>query len=274
MVVFEKVEKEDLERFCRKYKFTTLEIKTIHEASRYFKGIKKRVILILYNSGKLLLQGDKDAIEKTTDQLHSFGIGKEIKPIHFRKEVGWVIGSDESLKGDTFGGIVVAAVKANEEIREKLLSLGVADSKTLADKEIIRMAVDIKKLAPCQIISLNPTEYNKEKGVTEILNKLHKKSAKYLKPGVHAVDKYPGCTVGDIKETKAEFKFVEVAAASILARAAALEQLNYLSKQAMFTVPKGSTHVKWALDELKEKKLHFPLFVKMHFKNVQAFLNE
>jgi len=274
MVVFEKVDKEELAHFCRKYTFKPLEIKTIHEASRYFKGIRKRVILILYNSGKLLLQGDKEAIEKTADQLHSFGLGKEIKPIHFRKEVGWVIGSDESLKGDTFGGLVVAAVKANEEIREKLLSLGVADSKTLADTEILRMAKDIKKIAQCQIRSVNPTEYNKEKGVTPLLNKLHKETAKYLKPGVHAVDKYPGCRVGDIKETKAEFKYVEVAAASILARAAALEQLNYLSKQAMFAVPKGSTHVAWALDELKERRLDYPSFVKMHFKNVKTFLND
>ncbi len=274
MVVFTEVDVEDLARFCSKHKFKTLEIRTVHEKARFFKGIKKRVLMILYNSGKLLLQGDSGAIDKTSAQLHSFGIGTKVTPITFRKERGWVIGSDESLKGDTFGGLVVAAVKANDEIRTKLLDIGVADSKALADKEILRMAQEVKKVAECQIISLPPIKYNKEKGVTQLLNKLHKKAAKYLKPGVHAVDKYPGCSVGDIRETKAEQKFVEVAAASILARAAALEQINFLSRQATFAVPKGSTHVKWALDELKGRKLPYKQFVKMHFKNVQKFLEE
>jgi ribonuclease HIII len=274
MVVFTEVELEDLARFCSKHKFKTLEIRTVHEQARFFKGIKRRVLMILYNSGKLLLQGDSAMIDKTSDHLHSFGIGTKVKQIKFRKESGWVIGSDESLKGDTFGGIVVAAVKANDEIRDKLLAIGVADSKVLADKEILRMAKEVRKIAECEVISMQPAEYNKEKGVTQLLNKLHKKVAKYLKPGVHAVDKYPGCTVGDIMETKAEQKYVEVAAASILARAAALDQLNYLSRQAMFAVPKGSTHVRWALDELHERKLDPRQFVKLHFKNVQEALGE
>ena len=86
------------------------------------------------------------------------------------------------------------------------------------------------------------------------------------------VDKYPGCAVGDVAEEKAESKYVEVAAASVLARAAALKQLDYLSLQAGFTLPKGSTHVKLALHELQERKLEFRKFVKVHFANVKEFL--
>jgi len=104
------------------------------------------------------------------------------------------------------------------------------------------------------------------------MNKLHKEVGNYLKPGQHVVDKYPGCRVGNVREEKAEDKYVEVAAASVLARAAALKQLDYLSMKAGFHLPKGSTHVKLALYELKERGKNFKEFVKVDFKNVQEFL--
>jgi len=184
----------------------------------------------------------------------------------------WIIGSDEVLKGDTFGGIIVAGVKADKKIREKLAQLGVRDSKKLSDKKIIILSKEIKKIAPCEIKNLLPEEYNKHKGLTSLLNQLHKQVAKELSPGKHIVDKYPGCSVGDIIEEKAEDKYLEVAAASILARASALQQFDYLSELAGFKLPMGSTHVKEALQELKKKKLDFNRFVKVDFRNVAEFL--
>lgn len=191
------------------------------------------------------------------------------------KETGIIIGSDESLKGDTFGGIVVAAVKADDEIREKLTGLGVADSKRLSDKKILVMAEKIKKLAECELRNILPEEYNRSEVKTKItvwLNRLHKECYDYLKPGKHVVDKYPGCNVGDVREEKAEDKYVEVAAASVLARAAALKQMDTLSAKAGFLLPRGSTHVKSALRELKERGLNFKEFVKLDFRNVKEFL--
>ncbi|PIN73856.1 hypothetical protein COV20_01950 [Candidatus Woesearchaeota archaeon CG10_big_fil_rev_8_21_14_0_10_45_16] len=265
MTVFEDVTKEDIERLLKKgYSIETP--KTIHEDFRLRKGT---VSLVYYTSGKLLLQG-KDA-DDVAEELKSLGF-KEVKKITFRKESGWFIGSDETLKGDTFGGLVVAAVKADETIREQLKEAGAADSKTLRDAEILPLAEKIRRIAPCEVISLLPEEYNRFSGVTEILNKLHADSRKDLGPGKHVVDKYPGCSVGDIIEEKADSKYVEVAAASILARAAGLKQLQYLSQEAGFEIPKGSTHVKEALQMLKEKKLEPRRFVKLHFRNVQEFL--
>ena len=268
MVVFTNVKKSGIAKLITKgYKNDVP--KTVHEQYRLKKG---NVILILYNSGKLLLQGKEDAVEKVSAQLQKLKIGKEVSPEHFRKETGWMIGSDESLKCDTFGGLVAAAVKADDKVRKKLLELGVADSKKLADKEIMNMAEKIKKIAPSYIQSLLPEEYNHHGKVTEMLNRMHAQCAKYLLPGKHVVDKYPGCSVGDIQETKAESKYVEVAAASVLARAAALKQLNYLSMKAGFAVPKGSTHVKDALQELKDRRFNLKEFVKVDFRNVAEFL--
>lgn len=192
--------------------------------------------------------------------------------VTFIMEKGDVIGSDESLKGDTFGGIVVAAVKSDEKVRQKLIELGVKDSKKLTDHTCLKLAEKIKKLTACQIISFFPEEYNDFKdGQTALLNKLHAECYNYLKPGLHIVDKYPGCQVGDIIKIKADAQYVEVAAASILARAYALKQLKRLSERAKFSIPKGSTHVQHALEKIKKFSLDPYYFVKLNFSNVKKF---
>jgi ribonuclease HIII len=268
MVVFTNVKKEDVKKL-KQLKFIPEAPKTMYETIRYKKG---GVIAILYDSGKLLLQGKEEAVEKVAIQLGRKKIGELKEAEKFRRETGTIIGSDESLKGDTFGGLVVAAVKADKKMRDQLKEIGVADSKTLSDNEIVTMAEKIRKIVPCEVKSILPEEYNKEGKVTLMLNKLHFQCAQYLQPGKHVVDQYPGCNVGDIRETKAESKYIEVAAASVLARDAALKQFNYLSRLAKFPIPKGSTHVKLALHELKERGLDFNKFVKTSFRNVEEFL--
>ncbi|MBT4651818.1 hypothetical protein HOC13_04845 [Candidatus Woesearchaeota archaeon] len=271
MVVFNNVRKEDLVKL-KKEGFLEEETKSIYEEVRLRK---EGVVLILYNSGKLLLQGKSLEREKVARELKKKGFYPSIELTRFRREEGTIIGSDESLKGDTFGGLTVAGVKANAKERLKLKELGVADSKKLADKEILVMAGEIRKLVSCEVLSVFPEDYNQrvgKEGLTSLMNRLHKEVYEYLKPGVHVVDKYPGCAVGEIKEEKAEDKYVEVAAASVLARAAALKQLDGLSVKAGFPLPKGSSHVKLALHEAKERGLDFSKFVKVHFKNVTEFL--
>lgn len=269
MTIFTNVQKEQAEKLLKKG-FTKEPAKTIHELLRLHKGY---VNLILYTSGKLLVQGSPPEVKEVVKMLEKLGLGEKVKLEQFRKETGWIIGSDESLKGDTFGGLVVAAVRADDNARKQLQELGVADSKTLNDQEIIPLAEKIKKVAQCEIRSVLPEEYNHGEGgkkITLLLNKLHKDAAKDLGAGKHIVDKFPGCVVGDVQEEKAESKYVEVAAASILARAAALQQLNYLSALAGFEIPKGSTHVQLALMELKKRSLEFRKFVKLEFRNVQG----
>jgi len=191
----------------------------------------------------------------------------------FKEETGTIIGSDEALKGDTFGGIVVAAVKANDEQRKKLIEFGATDSKTLTDHQVMLRAERIENYATCEIKNIYPEEYNNFKGSqTELLNTLHKKLYDDLKPGKHIVDQFPGCTVGDIIETQADANYVEVAAASILARAYALKQLQDISERAGFIVPKGSSHVEDALKKLKQHHTHYSNLVKLNFKNVKNIL--
>lgn len=271
MVTFENVEKSDLKRLLE-FGFAISETKSKYEAARR----KGPCTLILFKSGKLLVQGNDENVRRTTKLLKDLKIGKPVKKPSFVKESGVVIGSDEALKGDTFGGLVVAAVRADEKQREILRRLGVEDSKLLTDKNIRVVAEQIARHVHYSIKDLPPAEYNREveeHGMTGLLNKLHREAAEDLdseKGAKHVVDKFPGCRTGDIIETKADSKYLEVAAASILARDTGLRQLAKLGVRLGMTVPRGSTHVQGGLEMLKRRNLPVSEFVKVKFKNVKS----
>ncbi|MFT4310742.1 MAG: hypothetical protein ACMXYC_03860 [Candidatus Woesearchaeota archaeon] len=190
------------------------------------------------------------------------------------------IGSDESLKGDTFGGMTFGAVLLYPQQREQLTRMGITDSKKISDTAIPLLANKIREVTSfTHVISLLPQQYN-EYTLTGLLNRYHQEVADALIARFtdtryrieHVVDKFPGCVVGNIIIPKAESVYVEVAAASILARQAALEQREYLSKQAGFLLPLGSTHVQEALEKVLRTQKDPNKFVKLHFKNVQKAL--
>jgi len=190
-----------------------------------------------------------------------------------------IIGTDESLKGDSFGGIVVAGVKADDEVRKKLEDLGVRDSKKLTDLKIKYFAQELKKVAKFYCVNMFPEEYNEEiskYGLTGVMNKLHQKCINALKTGDEhvVVDKYPGCKINDAEcIIKAEDEYVEVAAASIVARAEALNQMQELSILAGFTLPLGSSNVFNALIKMRDKRVDFNMFAKTSFRNVREIMN-
>ncbi len=256
---------KDLE-FLRKEGFTKVGPTSPYEVVRYTGPCT----VILYTTGKCVVTGNGAASQKVVGMLSGEG-GEVVPPMDLLAEKGWVIGSDEALKGDTFGGLVVAAVKADDAGRAQLREMDVRDSKTLSDLEVHARADRIKKTVKYCIKAVDASEYNKH-SQTALMNQLHQQAAAELKPGTHVVDEYPGCTVGDVRETQAESKFLEVAAASILARDEALKQLERLGKELGFVVPKGSTHVSGALAQLKVSKKDPSRYVKMHFKNVQLAL--
>lgn len=188
------------------------------------------------------------------------------------------IGSDETFKGDTFGGLVVAGVFCDEKLRERLKLIGVQDSKKLSDNQIILISRKIKEVIGEKnyfICNIYPKEYNNH-SMTKLMNLLHRKVFDQIikkkkidsQRVIHIVDKYPGCNVGNLVETKAESKYIEVAAASIIAREEGLKQIEELSKKLGINIPKGSTHVSEALMFLKNSGKDPKEFVKMHFKNV------
>jgi len=297
MVTFINVNPSILENLLN-YGFKKEPIRSPYELFR-LSGI---CYIIYFTSKKLLLQGKKETISEVAKLIASLGYkeDKSEKKNSFESENYKVIfdknnkilddieiGSDEVLKGDTFGGIVVVGILCNSSEREKLQKIGVTDSKNLTDFMIGEIAQKIKSiLSPDQISVKNvfPREYNENISkykVTGFLNKLHgfvhdeiDANNKFKIDGkkvIHVTDKYPGCIVKGIVEEKAESKYISVAAASIIARNAGLMQLDNLSDILKYRVPKGSTHVKDALEYLKKSGRKPEEFVKVDFKNVKEF---
>ncbi len=256
------------------------EFKEIPTTSQYETQRLKNedVLIILYKSGKAVVQGKKIYAEFIANFIG--GKKKENDTTGKKDTTGTVIGSDESLKGDTFGGIVVASIKADDEKREKLKDIGVKDSKEITDTVIIELAEKVKEILGKDnycVYEKMPEAYNQHVGsTTTLLNSMHTTAIKTLGDAdLIIVDQYPGTRI-NLKnaktETKAESKYIEVAAASILARERSLDQLDRLSEKAGFRLPKGSTHVKDALTKMKKEGLDPKKYVKLHFRNVKRYI--
>ncbi len=189
------------------------------------------------------------------------------------------IGSDEALKGDTFGGIVVAAVRADDEVRKQLEEMGVKDSKKLTDQKIRVLAERIRGIAPVFFVSMLPLQFNQEVAkysLTGVMNKLHEKVTSRLRKEEEEVivDQFPGCDVHKATIVqKAEDLYIEVAAASIIARAEGLLQIKELSIMVGFQLPLGSTHVLESLIKIRDGKKDFNALAKTSFRNVKEIMH-
>ena len=263
----------DWERKLVKLGFMPSPIKSQYESFR----MSGDGCVIVFKSGKVLFQGTPEQV----DSLNQLLLGHQPKAnenLHEVKDI--LVGTDEALKGDTFGGIVVAGVRADFKSRLKLIRMGVRDSKLLSRGEIKSLANEIMKDFPWFAANLLPEEYNRRIenfGVTGLLNQLHAECFEKLKikGAKHVVDRFPGCKVGDIALVHGESESVEIAAASIIARYLANGQIEQLSAKAGMVIPMGSTHVSVALEKLRKSGLPLNLFVKVGFRNVSTkkFIN-
>ncbi|MGM5481048.1 MAG: hypothetical protein ACQESE_01415 [Nanobdellota archaeon] len=263
---------------------------------RRFK--KEKTTIVLYSSGKLVVsapENELSSVEKLLSTTLKFRlksskttskrtIDSEQRALSSIPDVECIIGSDETLKGDTFGGLVVCACRLCKSDEDVFRELGVKDSKQLSADEIDRIASSLLKYHDDKfsIVELSPKEYNEQSSrlptTTKLLDKLHSQVTAALKKSssentVIVVDKYPGCRVGDVILEHAESKSLAVAAASIVARYKGVKQVRVLSDKLGFRLPFGSTHVKDALVMLKNRGVDPELFCKMHFSNVKKIVN-
>lgn len=83
-----------------------------------------------------------------------------------------LIGTDESGKGDYFGPLVIAGVYANAENKERLRKIGAADSKTLTDTRIQKLAEEIALICKYTVVIIENKNYNEMYQEIKNLNKL------------------------------------------------------------------------------------------------------
>ena len=259
-----------------------------------FSAQKKGISCTLYSSGKLTVQG------KDMEEFISFYIEPEIlQSLAFSYPETQVntashIGVDESGKGDFFGPLCIAGVQADEQKIKQLLSLGVRDSKRIADKVVRKLSGQIKTICSHAIVFISPKKYNELYADFQNLNKLlgwgHATVITELvtKTGCTDViiDQFASehVVINALKHKKIQISLTQrhraevdpvVAAASILARAAFLEGLEQLGKQYEIELPKGaSSEVKEVGKKLVKK--YGPQILeqtsKLHFKTKEEIL--
>ncbi|MBS0628019.1 MAG: ribonuclease HIII, partial [Verrucomicrobia bacterium] len=262
---------------------------TLTEAPYAFFSAKKSGLSCnLYHSGKLTVQG------KGKDEFISFYLEPEIlgnlsytHPASSH-DPSARIGLDEAGKGDFFGPLCIAGIFVPEGNIEKLLQLGVKDSKLLKDDVIIEISRSLKKTFPHKVLRLFPETYNRLYAKFNNLNRMlgwaHATVLEELsnhtgcKKAILDQFAFPDLMNSILKRKNMEINLIQrvrgeedpvVAAASILARAAFVEGMKELEEEVELNLPKGASAsvVKAAQKALASKGLPiFDKIAKTHFK--------
>lgn len=275
-------------------------------AHAHFQARGEDVVVSCYRSGKLVVQGSgasgfavrflggampepkkkKEASSSTSSTSADTSTTEEAR-----------MGSDEAGKGDSFGGITVAAVAVPLEDREELIAAGVTDSKALTDARVRVLAPWIRDHYTHAEAVLDPASYNERhraagSNVNRLLTDLHGELLENLfgrtEIRVAWVDRFsprepvsarlqgscPDLKVVERPRAEAE---VAVAAASVLARESFLLQLEELRDAWACKIPLGSgAPVPPALRSFL--KLHgreaLGQVAKLHFANVKRIAEE
>lgn len=230
-----------------------------------------------YKSGKVVFQG-KD-VSWLADDIPAGPSTSSAKPAGRSKTAGSaapsgarahtfpMAGSDEVGTGDYFGPIVVAAVIVdNEETAQKLKALHITDSKAMNDAAIRKAAPLIAQMVPHSIETITNPQYNQvwnqqTMNINRIKALMHNRAYLDLSqtqplPDNRIVDQFcaPNTYYAHVRsqrpahqtvqglhfETKAEGKYIAVAAASVLARAAFLDAMDAMDKKYDFHFEKGA----------------------------------
>lgn len=256
----------------------------------------KDFVATFYNSGKFVIQGKSinTLLEKLAEK---FDFAKQSQqplnlsdsqPLSVAPNGAPYIGTDESGKGDFFGPLVVAGVLLDEKNRKLFEELGIKDSKTLKDEQMLKMALEIQKNSVYSVVAISNAKYNELYAKFKNLNKLlawgHAKVIENIlekQPCEYALsDKFGdesliknalqkhGQKIILEQRTKAESD-IAVAAASVLARATFVQKMRTMENFYGCKFPKGCNDiVKTSAKEFIQKygKERLNEVCKVHFK--------
>lgn len=171
-----------------------------------------------------------------------------------------LIGTDESGKGDYFGPLVIAGIYADPGAKKLLKAIGAADSKTLSDPRIEKLAESIMEICEYSMVVISNSRYNKMYEDIKNLNRLlawgHARVIENLLQRVDCSyalsDQFgnpeliknalmeKGKKISLEQRPRAEENVV-VAAASILARNEYVRAMKELSREYGMEFPKGAS---------------------------------
>jgi ribonuclease HIII len=240
-------------RLAERLALGTFERRGVAHAVFSVKG--EGVVATLYESGKLVVQGEDPAL------FAERFLGRAVEPDSAPDPVGpaddrTTVGSDECGKGDYFGPLIVAAVRLEPGESRKLLQSGVRDSKTIADETALRLGGALRGLVAHAVVRLDPEEYNAtHRGpgqLNPMLADLHARAIRELaRPGARVVidqfaserlmrERLAGLDIALVQHPRAESTVPAVAAASVIAREEFLLALRELSERYGVDLHKGA----------------------------------
>lgn len=285
-------EADKLETWCKARGWGEYEVAYARFA---YKGPK--INLVMYNSGKLVIQGKmtqdfvQDVLEPEITLSAELGYDEVHHPEWFEAHAGM----DESGKGDLFGPVVCATVIADGDMVRKWMDEGIKDSKKITDPQILRLeklilrtkGVVVEK-SFCSMPKYNELMARPRANLNKLIAWLHAKALEaaldkrevpwgmldqFTKQPL--VQKQLKRKDFDLRmETKAESDPV-VAAASIIARAEFLRQIRKISTGFGEELLKGAGAATKAqgvrlVETLGPDRLGE--FAKMHFKTSYEIL--
>ncbi len=241
----------------------------------HWRAVLGKTNVTAYCSGKTCFQGSEGAawvrecLPERAGELPSAGEESTPEPSALEKALrsdpemfAPHAGIDESGKGDFFGPLVVACAYTEASTAGLLLDAGVRDSKAVSsDRQILALEARIRELLPRRfaLVAISPERLNQLHAQMGNLNQIlawaHARALESL------LEQAPECPraisdqfgKGNLvrrhlmergrkilldEHPKAEAD-VAVAAASILARAAYIREINRLSQAAGLRLPKG-----------------------------------
>jgi ribonuclease HIII len=268
---------QSLRRFISENKLNKAPITNEYELLRVKDN---KINIILYKSGKLVYN-DSDASRTVLNTI-------------LEKEDGYdyILGSDETGKGEWYGPLVVVATALKPEDILKLRMLGVKDSKTIKTPQIVKLARKIMKidfkhhsivLNPYSYNNLYSTFHNEGKSLNDIMAWAHSRVIQDILAKIEfdrakvVIDKF------DLNKTEYRLKNIDqtklkiiqktgaesetpVAAASIIAKYLFETEVDKLDEKYGLNLRNSKP------EDIKPEIL--PEVAKIHFKNVSKVLND
>ena len=167
-----------------------------------------------------------------------------------------ILGIDEAGRGSVLGPMVIAGVIVPEKMEKVLERMGVKDSKRLVPNRRTILSRKLKKMFDYEIVVISALEIDKMRADGINLNDIEKNAMRDLiirlnpeKAIVDAVDVKAerfqnylceSTGVNVIAEHKADDKYIEVSAASIIAKAERDAQIAEINKEYIKTGGIGS----------------------------------
>lgn len=239
-----------------------LSVRESHPSYTHWQLKLKDMTVTVYTSGKVVFQGaDLEWLqEEPAEQDSQTGRNAGSAPAAAGSSMFPQAGSDEVGTGDYFGPVTVAACYVSEETAPVLQKMDITDSKKMTDAAIRKAGPIIRDLCPHSLMVVPPAKYNEvheHHNIVDMKAKLHDQAWKHLAgrvrvmPELSVVDqfvqeksyyKYAGTKAyRPLKfETKAESRYLAVAAASVLAREAFLKYWDKMEEDWDMSFHKGA----------------------------------